>query len=144
MENIDVVYNWLGSLSPEPQLFKLSVGRPSNLLQPFDNLTKADRHIAIEEVEHSDFTMDIIDTRQFKIDVEKNCLMKSVMKCYMIVFQMTFCSNLSLKNVCQVLIRKVPVHQSSVFQLNRILKLTILILNIKLHVQFVTKNVLDI
>ena len=28
----------------------------------------------MEEVEHSDFTMDIIDTRQFKIDVDKKLL----------------------------------------------------------------------
>eukprot|EP00111_Clytia_hemisphaerica_P012158 TCONS_00035701-protein len=56
------VYNWVGSLSPEPELFHLLHGLNNELIvDTNEKVEKFDsRYLTMVEVEHSNFTMDLI------------------------------------------------------------------------------------
>jgi len=59
-ETMAMVYIWIGSLAPEPELFHLQIGVPSRMLDPTEPVIVAQNNILyMKEVENSDFTFDI-------------------------------------------------------------------------------------
>lgn len=58
-ETCESIYNWIGSLSPEPELFELRM-IPNTLVDPNWVITKVERNVLnMSKKETSDFTMDI-------------------------------------------------------------------------------------
>lgn len=61
---IEDVYNWIGSLAPEPELFQLCISAPDQgicVLNPNDKVRKAEQQILMmRETSNSNLTMDIV------------------------------------------------------------------------------------
>ena len=58
-ENCESIYNWVGSLAPEPELFRVSMA-PNIVIQPDWEISKVDRNVLVMfGIDSSDFTMDI-------------------------------------------------------------------------------------
>ena len=73
------VYNWVGSLNPEPEFFSLCSGSPTNVISPASLVSTVDRTVLLmHPVEDSNLTMDIIDQRQFTGENSKTSLPKKV------------------------------------------------------------------
>ena len=65
-EKCESIYNWIGSLSLEPELFTLRSTFPGNVISPNAFVSTADRQVLMmEQSDTSDFSLDIVDTREF-------------------------------------------------------------------------------
>ena len=61
-DSFQMVYYWVGSLSPEPELFSLNLGHERTVIQPEESVVTAERQVVLmNEMVNSNFTFDIID-----------------------------------------------------------------------------------